>query len=56
MLKNDQKENTHLSPDHLPKDNTGVAAYAPVSDMRLVFMGTPEFAVPSLEALLGQGL
>ena len=24
-------------------------------DLRIVFMGTPEFAVPSLEALLGAG-
>ena len=29
-----------------------MASYTPVPGMRLVFMGTPEFAVPSLEALL----
>ncbi len=29
-----------------------MAAHMPVSDMRLIFMGTPEFAVPSLEVLL----
>ena len=52
MLKHHRRENINPSSDHRSKNKTCIAAHMPVSDMRLIFMGTPEFAVPSLEVLL----
>jgi methionyl-tRNA formyltransferase len=52
MLKHHRGENINPSPDHQHKNEKCTAVRMPVPDIRLVFMGTPEFAVPSLEVLL----
>jgi methionyl-tRNA formyltransferase len=52
MLKHHKGGSISSSPDHQHKNEKSTTVCMPVHDMRLVFMGTPEFAVPSLEILL----